>query len=441
MVKIITERLNEEILEIIRKSCEVKILTAFLKQSGLDFFKNISHKNVEIITGIDFFITDPKAVYFLKTNGYDIKIFHQPKKTFHPKCFYFKTNNKEYLIIGSSNVTAGGMEKNYEISLLIDKTVETEKTFLEFHRFFIEISTSKFCFDVKSDLYEKYQNKYNNYLNNLNNSFDDELEKYLYANDKPISEISEINQDNWINHDNFGIGYVVEKTDTILDVFFFDRGRMKIKLTNLVTKIINFESSYMDKYFTINNKIKFDAEIVNYNKNKSEWLDNRYSFYNKWKNYLLRDMKPDEIYTFFDEAGKIWTLMTLKKNILSDAANEFNAFLNIIRDTNKSIYNRFEIICNKASSGKLFHQISYGITSTILSIIYPNECIVYNNASDKFMEYFDVQLKGLKGEKRVDRYYRWSLFCKLLKEKYNLIDLLDVDCFIGFIKVNYLRNI
>jgi hypothetical protein len=150
-------------------------------------------------------------------------------------------------------------------------------------------------------------------------------------------------------------------------------------------------------------------------------------------------MTSDEIHDFFDEAGKIWTLMTLKKNILSETSIEFNKFLNVVNNNSESVYNRFEKICNKASStGKIFNQISYGITSTILSILYPDECIVYNNASDIFMEYFGITLKSKRGEKVVDKYYRWSLFCKLMLEKYKLNDLLDVDCFIGFIRVNYL---
>jgi HKD family nuclease len=119
MIKLITEKLEEEIRALVDESCQIKVLTAFLKLSGIDIFRHIPNKNIQIITGIDFFITDPNAVLDLKKNGYDIKVFYQPKKVFHPKCFYIKTSRKEYLIIGSSNITFGGMANNYEASLTI----------------------------------------------------------------------------------------------------------------------------------------------------------------------------------------------------------------------------------------------------------------------------------------------------------------------------------
>lgn len=441
MIKIITENLNQEILDIMENSNEIKILTAFLKQSGLEFLNNISHKNIDIITGIDFFVTDPQAVLFLENNSYNIKIFHQPDKIFHPKCFYIKTDRKEYLIVGSSNVTSGGMKNNYEISLLIEKTYDTEKTFNDFKQYFERIKTSKYCFSTESIIFKKYLQKYNeNKIEHKQKLFEEEVNNELYVYDKPVSEITDIDQDDWINHDIFGIGYVIEKKQNNIDVFFFNGGRKKLFINNLITKIFSFESKIIDKYFKINNQLRLDEEIHNYNETKTDELEFRRSFYKKWKCFLTENMKPTEIHDFFDEAGKIWTLMTLKKNIVSEASDEFNNYLDFIRDNKESIYKRFEIVCNKASSGKSFNNISHGITSTILSIIYPDECIVYNNASDDFMNFFGIELKSEKSEKTVDKYFRWILFCNFLKNKYKFEDLLDVDCFIGYIKVKYLRN-
>jgi hypothetical protein len=215
---------------------------------------------------------------------------------------------------------------------------------------------------------------------------------------------------------------------------------MTIRISNQLNKIFSFDSKLLDKYFIINNVHSLDDVIDKYKSNGKKSLEERDLFYKKWKPCLLKTMDTSDIYNFFEESSKIWTLMMLKKNVLSKDVDEFNIYMNILKDNSLSILKRFETVCNKAKHMKIFSGISYGITSSILSILYPEECIVYNNASNDFLEYFNIKMQNTNGKKPIDRYFQYSLFGRILKEKYNFRDLIEVDCFIGFVKVNYLKN-
>jgi len=438
-VEFIYNDLEKRILPLIQKSVEIKILTAFLKKSGLNFINSIPHKNMSIISGIDFFITEPEAVYYLSENGYNIKILYEPRKVFHPKIIYIRSNaNKESLVVGSSNITFGGLNSNYEASLLIEKDFSTELIFQKFNKYFDTLQKSKYCIDVENKIFIDYCKKFSSNPINVKDKFDNDIEENYFQDEKPISNIDEINRDDWIYHDKFGLGYVMEKKEKNMDVFFLEKGIMTLMISNMLQKIFNFDSVLLDKYFSINEIDKFNNIVNQFKKNK-ESLEKRSIFYEKWKEYLSRKMTSDEIYLFFEEASDFWTLMELKKNILSEDEKEFNDLLNILNDQNLSIYKRFELACNKKNEGKVFDGIGPGITSTILSILYPDYCIVYNNASNDFLDYFNIESK-IKENKPVNKYYQYLLFCKIIMEKYNFENLIEVDCFIGYVKVNYLRK-
>jgi len=439
MIEFIDEKLKEKIEKVISDSLEIKIVTAFLKKSGLDIFKTIFHNKVSIICGIDFFITEPDTLKYLESKKFQIKVFHEPKKTFHPKCIYVKTVNNEYLVVGSSNITFGGLSNNYEVSVLLNNDFSNQDVFNNFSNYFKNLSESKYCIDLNHPIFKNYSEKYNDFNNNKEN-FDNEIEDKYYKNEKPVNNLLDIIRDDWIYHDNFGLGYIVEKNETNIDVFFIERGSMKIGISNRLNKIFTFDSKLLDKYFAIKDVNSLNKIIDEYELKGKKLLEERDIFYQKWKPYLMNKMSSTDIYNFFEESSKIWTLMMLKKNLLSNDVDEFNDYMKILNDNNLSILKRFEIVCNKAKSGKIFSGISYGITSSILSILYPTECIVYNNASNDFLEYFNIKMQNSNSKKPVNRYFQYSLFGRILKEKYSFRDLVEVDCFIGFVKVNYLKK-
>lgn len=76
------------------------------------------HKFVSVTFGLAFCQTDPNLVDRL-VGVENAFVADSGGKTFHPKLYYFRTGSVAEAIIGSSNFTAGGMDKNWEASVHI----------------------------------------------------------------------------------------------------------------------------------------------------------------------------------------------------------------------------------------------------------------------------------------------------------------------------------
>lgn len=106
---------------------KVTICVAFFRNTGLqEILKDLKKKpkgSVKIIAGVGFYQTEPVALMAAFNNGF--KIFLQKeksKKTFHPKVYLFQKGKKYRAIIGSSNMTKGGLVNNVEMSFAFDST-------------------------------------------------------------------------------------------------------------------------------------------------------------------------------------------------------------------------------------------------------------------------------------------------------------------------------
>ena len=125
--------LKAELIE----STSVKIAVAFLRKTGLeqihkalDYALHTNNANVEIIVGLDFKTTDYKALVALKeieksSSNFNFFCFGDKKDNhnelvFHPKMYLFDKsteNQAKYTsIVGSSNLTGGGLTTNFEVN-------------------------------------------------------------------------------------------------------------------------------------------------------------------------------------------------------------------------------------------------------------------------------------------------------------------------------------
>lgn len=117
------------------KSNQARMAVAFVKYSGLKVFEEslnlcLEKKgSVEIIAGLDFKTTDPKAIRFLintKKSYPNLSFFcfgdKKDNKTdviFHPKIYLFNKSRETTSIIGSTNLTGGGLFSNFEVNTVI----------------------------------------------------------------------------------------------------------------------------------------------------------------------------------------------------------------------------------------------------------------------------------------------------------------------------------
>jgi HKD family nuclease len=112
-----------KISDLLDNADEIIFCVAFLKNSGLksiaEKLKSKATKSLFFI-GTDFYLTEPSALRRLFKDGHKVYITKKERTTYHPKIFYFKKDNSIDILIGSTNLTSGGLETNIEASLALN---------------------------------------------------------------------------------------------------------------------------------------------------------------------------------------------------------------------------------------------------------------------------------------------------------------------------------
>jgi HKD family nuclease len=115
---------------------------AFVKQSGVRYLRDAliefsRHATVKISVGIDVSGTSMEGLHDLLDCVQDrgeIWVYHnENNSTFHPKIYLFRNETHASVVIGSGNLTAGGLFTNYEASLatLLDLSQGEDRMLLE----------------------------------------------------------------------------------------------------------------------------------------------------------------------------------------------------------------------------------------------------------------------------------------------------------------------
>ena len=137
----ISSNLNYPIGKIINQelqnSVETQIAVAFLKKSGIKTIENSLLMSLdkgakfELIVGLDFKTTDPFAMkYFidLKKKYKEVNFYCYGDKgdnrndiVFHPKIYMFRNPKEVTSIIGSTNLTQGGLMSNFEVNTVFNE--------------------------------------------------------------------------------------------------------------------------------------------------------------------------------------------------------------------------------------------------------------------------------------------------------------------------------
>jgi len=115
-----------------------RIAIAFLKYSGIKVIEKSldqclkNNGNVEIIAGLDFKTTDPQSMHYLiqlqkstpnlKFYCYGDKDVNKNNIVFHPKIYLFQGKRETTGIVGSTNLTGGGLMTNFEANVIFKES-------------------------------------------------------------------------------------------------------------------------------------------------------------------------------------------------------------------------------------------------------------------------------------------------------------------------------
>lgn len=118
----------------IQKASRIDIIVSFLMESGVrliltDLKEALSRgAKIRILTGNYLGITQPSALYLLKQelgSQVDLRFYNDPKRSFHPKSYFFHYQDLTEMYIGSSNISrsalTSGIEWNYRLNSLADR--------------------------------------------------------------------------------------------------------------------------------------------------------------------------------------------------------------------------------------------------------------------------------------------------------------------------------
>ena len=217
-------------------SDRIYIAVAFLKVSGLNLIIDNLIKatkngaDIQIICGLDFALTEPlalKTIWELTSKHKNIQLYLASSKhstiIFHPKFYMLNRDTVATIIAGSANLTSGGLENNYECSIMIQESTEsgifmqslvyfnslkveslsTKATFLQiknYERFFEEQKQLRKKIKAKPDkIYQEFNFNYENLLALYNNyrktkdidvAFNERMLEYAIAK-KLLDEIAD----------------------------------------------------------------------------------------------------------------------------------------------------------------------------------------------------------------------------------------------------------
>jgi len=209
-VRILGEKELPSVLEdLVSDSIEISIASAFLNFAGIalleKYLNKYSHiKSIQILLDQNFHPDEQEKKSILKKlislPNTEVRLFCDDKKLFHSKIYLFKSKDDIQVVIGSSNLTAGGLLHNVESNALLsaeDANPEIEKLRVAYFKYWdIGIRAEDF----------------------INRLGDDMTSLIFKVGDKVVIG----------KRPELGIGRIVEIEGQQVDVFFRDNGIAEI---------------------------------------------------------------------------------------------------------------------------------------------------------------------------------------------------------------------
>lgn len=137
------------------------VLVAFVKNSGVLRLKKSfeafrkSGAEIEAYVGIDLDGTSYEALISLFKIANKLTVVHlESGQTFHPKIYSFSSEDECVLIVGSNNLTSGGLWTNIETSVIFteDGSTEASEVQKDLASFIEQLeNTSDICLEIKDE--------------------------------------------------------------------------------------------------------------------------------------------------------------------------------------------------------------------------------------------------------------------------------------------------
>ncbi len=133
------ETAAEVLASAMQRASDTRIAVAFVSRDGLSLIERaiqdalLGGGVLEFLVGLDFQGTEPEALAFLfrksaEYPGLKLYCLASPRRAsiYHPKLYLLKEGEQVTSLIGSSNLTVGGLRRNVEANLLLEAGVRDE---------------------------------------------------------------------------------------------------------------------------------------------------------------------------------------------------------------------------------------------------------------------------------------------------------------------------
>jgi len=151
----------------------LNIAVAFAKNSGVLRIKDAIERfrkrggKVNVCVGVDLGGTSYEALTALLLHTDSLSVVHSEKgQTFHAKIYQFLGNDKGLIVVGSHNLTGGGLWTNFESSVLIpvsgasDNELKLQKELDDYFRKLTSLKNSFMSIGTQNDIDKLFQNGY-----------------------------------------------------------------------------------------------------------------------------------------------------------------------------------------------------------------------------------------------------------------------------------------
>lgn len=154
---------------------ELYILLAFSKGSGfLEIEKHLKEnvkkdKIVNMVIGLDLFVTEPEALYSLydiieKNEGSKLYLYQSLSGTYNPKIYACREKEEYRCLVGSANLTESGLQSNIEASIYYEDKSD-DSIFNKVASMFKGLVSDEACSLANPINIAQYERDYNIYRN------------------------------------------------------------------------------------------------------------------------------------------------------------------------------------------------------------------------------------------------------------------------------------